>query len=120
METIQKLNKDLLIRQFNEFKVETFDELDNIVNYLKIKINNIKEPFLEKDIDELNLSSRAFNCLMFHLQKNDLYDRSKYMPQVKDIINISLNKFIKDRNVGQKSISEIESILSKNGYSLKP
>ena len=45
MQTIEELNKDLLIKQFNEYKIKTFNDLQNIVNYFKIKIDNLNNPF---------------------------------------------------------------------------
>jgi len=120
MQTIEELNKDLLIKQFNEYKVETFNDLQNIVNYLKIKIDNLNHPFLEKSVCDLGLSVRAYNIIMVHLQKNELYNRINENPKVKHIIKISLTELIKDRNVGQKSISELEYLLSEHGYSFKP
>lgn len=119
MNTIEKLNQDLLIKQFNEFKAETFNELENVINYLKVKIDTIKHPFLEKEIDEIGLSVRGFNALMFHLQKYDMYDRQIGIPKVKHIVQISLEDFMKNRNVGQRTISEIEHILYEHGYSFK-
>lgn len=120
MKTIEDLNRDLLIKQFNEYKVETFEDLNNIVNYLKIKIDDIKYPFLEKEIDELGFSVRAFNCLIYHLQKQELYDTQKERPKAKHIINLSKQRLISTGNIGAKSICEIEQVLNENGYSLKP
>ena len=71
MQTIEELNRDLLIKQFNELNIDTFEELENIVNYLQIKINNITNPFLEKTIFDLGLSVRAFNIIMVHLKKKN-------------------------------------------------
>lgn len=120
MQTIEELNKDLLIKQFNEYKIKTFNDLQNIVNYFKIKIDNLNHPFLEKSISDIGLSVRAHNVIMVHLQTNELYDRINEEPKVKHIIKISKTKLIRDRHVGQKSISEIEYLLSEHGYSLKP
>jgi DNA-directed RNA polymerase alpha subunit len=119
MNTIEKLTQDLLIKQFNEFKAETFNDLENVVNYLKIKIDGIKHPFLERQIDEIGLSVRAFNRIICHLQKYDIYDRDRERPKVKHIVEISLEDFMLNRNVGQKTISEVESILNEHGYSFK-
>jgi DNA-directed RNA polymerase alpha subunit len=120
MQTIDKLTKDLLIKQFNELKIDTFEELENVVNYLQIKINSLIHPFLEKSIYDIGLSVRAFNIIMAHLQKKELYDRINEEPKVKHITKISLTELIKERNIGQKSISEIEYLLSNHGYSLTP
>jgi DNA-directed RNA polymerase alpha subunit len=120
MNTIEKLNQDLLIKQFNEFKAETFNDLENVVNYLKIKIDAIKYPFLEKEIDEIGLSVRTFNNIISHLQKYDMYDRQRERPKVKHIVQVSLEDFMKNRQVGEKTISELESILNEHGYSFKP
>lgn len=120
MKQIEELNRDLLIKQFNEYKVETFVDLQNIVNYLKIKIDNSNHPFLEKTIFDLGLSSRAFNCVMHFLQSNKLYDTNKEKPCVKHIINISLERFKQFRNVGYRTVTEIELLLNQHGYSFKP
>jgi len=120
MEKINELNKDLLIKQFNEFKVESFNDLEELINYLKIKIDNIKEPFLDKNIYDLGLSQRTFNCIMYFFGYYNYYDKKTEKPKAKHILNISLKDFKNLRNVGQKTIDEIQSLLNQNGYSFKP
>ena len=118
MNKINELNKDLLIKQFNEIKVETINDLENFINYFKIKIKEINNPFLEKDIDDIDLSVRAFNAIMNYL-KDKGFDIHKEMPKVKHIIDIKKQDFIKTKCVGAKSIYEIESIFNANGYFFK-
>ncbi len=114
MKNIEILNKELLVNQFNKLKIESFDELVNNVYYFSKKIDKIINPILEKKIDNVGLSTRAFNSLIWYMQEENLYDRSlSYIPKVKDAIKIDLEAFQIRRNVGHKTLLEIINLFDK-------
>jgi 3-isopropylmalate dehydratase small subunit len=114
MNNIENLNKEILVNQFNKLQIESFDELVNNVNYFSKKIDKIINPILEKKIDNVGLSTRAFNSLIWYMQEENLYDRSlSYIPKVKDAIKIDLEAFQIRRNVGHKTLLEIINLFDK-------
>lgn len=119
MNTIEKLNEDFIIQQFNKVKIETFDELKMYINYFKQKINDINDPFLERSLYKIGLSARSINCIRHYNSWHKLFDNYTEEPKIKHILEINFIEFKKQRNVGPKVISEIESILQEYGYSFK-
>ena len=73
---------------------------------------------LNKSIDELNLSVRAYNSLTRHLHSiKDL----PYGTEIKigDIAKLTKDDLMKVRNLGKKSAKEIEDKLREIGVELK-
>jgi DNA-directed RNA polymerase alpha subunit len=66
---------------------------------------------------ELDLSVRAYNVLASIMYTTFKLKGSEV--KVKDIVKLSLNDFMKMRNCGQKSLSEIEQVLFELGLKLK-
>ncbi|MCD6408079.1 DNA-directed RNA polymerase subunit alpha [bacterium] len=66
-----------------------------------------KEPDLEIPISELKLSTRVCNALS-----------SRNIKTLKDLLNTPKEKFEEIKNLGKKSIEEIEEALKKRGYRL--
>lgn len=62
---------------------------------------------LDKNIDELELSVRAYNCLI-----------SSNIRTIRDLVQKSDNEILKTRNFGRKSLNEIKDILAEMGLSL--
>lgn len=96
-----------------------FEDLPELVANLIIEIQSIKsillhkpnyesDEFLNKRIEETDLSVRAIRSL-----------RGAELSFVYEIINYSKNDLIKFRNMGKKSLDEIDSILTLHGLSLK-
>ncbi len=68
----------------------------------------MKEKVLEMTIEELDLSVRSFNCL-----------KRAGIDTVEDLINKTENDMIKVRNLGKKSLEEVEQKLRSLGLDLK-
>jgi len=62
---------------------------------------------LDKSIDELELSVRAYNCLI-----------GSNIRTIKDLVQKTDSEILKTRNFGRKSLNEIKDILSEMGLSL--
>lgn len=67
-----------------------------------------KEKVLEMTIEELDLSVRSFNCL-----------KRAGINTVEDLINKTTEDMMKVRNLGRKSLEEVEYKLSSLGFGLK-
>ena len=68
-----------------------------------------KEKALEMTIEELDLSVRSFNCL-----------KRAGINTVEDLINKSEDEMMKVRNLGRKSLEEVEQKLEALNLSLRP
>ncbi len=67
-----------------------------------------KEKVLEMTIEELDLSVRSFNCL----KRADIHT-------VEDLINKTEDEMIKVRNLGKKSLDEVQQKLASLGFAFK-
>lgn len=67
-----------------------------------------KEHTLEMNIDELELSVRSFNCL-----------KRAGINTVQDLVNKTPEEMMKVRNLGKKSMEEVQSKLDELGLSLR-
>ena len=68
----------------------------------------MKEKVLEMTIEELDLSVRSFNCL-----------KRAGIDTVEDLVNKTEDEMIKVRNLGKKSLEEVEQKLHSLGLDLK-
>ena len=66
-----------------------------------------KEKVLEMTIEELDLSVRSFNCL-----------KRAGINTVEDLISKSEEDMMKVRNLGRKSLDEVDAKLQSLGFSL--
>ena len=71
------------------------------------KPENVKEKVLEMSIEEMDLSVRSFNCL-----------KRANINTVEDLISRSGEDMIKVRNLGRKSLEEVQNKLAMMGLSL--
>lgn len=62
---------------------------------------------LDRSVDELELSVRAYNCL-----------KNSDIKSIRDLVQKSENEMLKTKNFGRKSLNEIKDILSSMGLSL--
>ncbi|MBI2877686.1 MAG: DNA-directed RNA polymerase subunit alpha [Candidatus Tectomicrobia bacterium] len=62
---------------------------------------------LDKSIDELELSVRAYNCLI-----------SSNIRTIRDLVQKTDSEILKTRNFGRKSLNEIKEVLAEMGLSL--
>lgn len=81
-------------------------EINELVELKKIINNNINLKLRNSDtgIDNLNISIRARNCLSYHR----IYT-------LKQITKYKYDDFIKLRNVGYRTVSEINDLLLLHG-----
>ena len=71
------------------------------------KVEAQRDKVLEMTIEELDLSVRSFNCL-----------KRANINTVEDLINKTQDEMIKVRNLGRKSLEEVEHKLAMMGLSL--
>ncbi|GHV28582.1 DNA-directed RNA polymerase subunit alpha [Clostridia bacterium] len=71
-------------------------------------VDNKKEKILEMTIEELDLSVRAYNCL-----------KRASINTVQELVQRNQEDMMKVRNLGKKSLEEVEQKLSALGMSLK-
>lgn len=96
----------ILTEHLNLF-VDLSDEAHN-AEIMVVKDDNNKEKYLEKSIDDLDLSVRSFNCL-----------KRAGINTVEDLINKSEENMMKVRNLGRKSMDEVIARLNDLGLSLR-
>ena len=72
------------------------------------KEDNEKEKVLEMNIDELELSVRSFNCL-----------KRAGINTVEELCNRTSEDMMKVRNLGRKSLEEVEQKLQDLGLGLR-
>ncbi len=86
--------------------------IDLTVNVVRVDFNepedNTKEKVLEMTIEELDLSVRAFNCL-----------KRAGINTVAELVQRNQEDMMKVRNLGKKSLEEVEQKLVALGLSLK-
>ena len=95
----------ILIEHLKLF-VDLSDKTDS-VEIMVEKGDSGKEKNLEKTIEELDLSVRSFNCL-----------KRAQINTVEDLISKTEEEMMKVRNLGRKSLEEVEHKLAQLGLSL--
>ena len=101
------LSAKILIEHFKLFMTLT-DHADN-VEIMVEKEEDKKEKVLEMTIEELDLSVRSFNCL-----------KRAGINTVQELTERSMEDMMKVRNLGKKSLEEVEQKLEALGLSFKP
>ena len=71
--------------------------------------DNTKEKVLEMTIEELELSVRAYNCL-----------KRAGINSVAELVQRNQEDMMKVRNLGRKSLEEVEQKLQELGLALRP
>ena len=84
------------------------DNADN-VEIMVEKEEDKKEKVLEMTIEELDLSVRSYNCL-----------KRAGINTVQELTERSMEDMMKVRNLGKKSLEEVEQKLTALGLNLKP
>ena len=82
------------------------DVVVDAISAMSSKIES-KEKILSMTIEELDLSVRSFNCL-----------KRANINTVEDLISKTQDEMIKVRNLGRKSLEEVEHKLAMMGLSL--
>jgi len=101
------LSAKILIEHFKLFMTLT-DHADN-VEIMVEKEEDKKEKVLEMTIEELDLSVRSFNCL-----------KRGGINTVQELTEKSIDDMMKVRNLGKKSLEEVEQKLQGLELSFKP
>ncbi len=101
------LSAKILIEHFKLFMTLT-DHADN-VEIMVEKEEDKKEKVLEMTIEELDLSVRSFNCL-----------KRAGINTVQELTERSMDDMMKVRNLGKKSLEEVEQKLQGLELSFKP
>ena len=73
------------------------------------KEDDEKEKVLEMSIDELELSVRSYNCL-----------KRAGINTVEELINKTPEDMMKVRNLGRKSLEEVQAKISELGFHFRP
>jgi len=99
----------LLIKHFRVFVQSTdSSEIEDVAPTMDEKvptesaIGGTQHPLLDKSIEELELSVRAYNCL-----------KAANIKTIRELIIYSEDELLKFRNFGKKSLNEIKEILEK-------
>lgn len=100
------LSAKILIEHFKLFT--TLTEQDGEVSILVEKEEDKKEKVLEMTIEELDLSVRSYNCL-----------KRAGINTVQELAERSMDDMMKVRNLGKKSLEEVEQKLAALGLNLK-
>lgn len=113
-----KEQKDSLVQEFNALQVVSFEELEQKLTELSLKVSSLRK---SETIDALtpiidtNLSARTLNIISEHF-------RSSYRdpwPTLLQISEVSERRLLKWRGAGVKTVQEIKRVLSLAGLSLK-
>lgn len=85
------------------------------------EINKEQHPILDKPISELNLSVRAYNCLIRYFTFGCInYGKQPIdEPKVKDLCDLTEEDLMKVKNFGYKCLKEIKDKLESLGLKLK-
>ena len=97
----------LLNEHLNPF-VDLSEEA-NVVEIMVEKDDQSQAKVLEMTIEELDLSVRAYNCL-----------KRAGINSVSELVQKNQDDMMKVRNLGRKSLEEVEQKLSALGLSLRP
>lgn len=100
------LSAKILIEHFKLFM--TLTDHANNVEIMVEKEEDKKEKVLEMTIEELDLSVRSYNCL-----------KRAGINTVQELTERSMDDMMKVRNLGKKSLEEVEQKLDALGLSLK-
>ena len=100
------LSANILIEHFKLFM--TLTDHANNVEIMVEKEEDKKEKVLEMTIEELDLSVRSYNCL-----------KRAGINTVQELTERSMEDMMKVRNLGKKSLEEVEKKLRDLGLSLK-
>lgn len=102
----------LLINHFNVFLTEKDlpeDEKEEVAKGKAEASAPVFDKNLDRSVEELELSVRAYNCL-----------KAANIKTIRELISYDEKALLDHRNFGKKSLTEIVEILDKLGYSLAP
>ena len=97
----------ILINHFHVFALPPVIVTDKELSVLKKETPPAYDKNLDRSVEELELSVRAYNCL-----------KSANIKTIRELIAHDEDSLLKHRNFGKKSLTEIKEILGKMGYVL--
>jgi len=96
-----------IVQDHTQLFVDLVDSMKDM-NVLKTREEDKQHKVLEMSIEDMELSVRSYNCL-----------KRAGINTVHDLTNKSKNDMLKVRNLGLKSLDEVEKKLIDLGLSLK-
>ena len=96
----------ILVEHFN-----LFINLDDLAKNLEVMAETVQEPkneFQNKSIEDLELSVRSYNCL-----------KRAGIQTVEELTQKTEEDMMKVRNLGKKSLKEVKEVLAKLGLSFR-
>lgn len=106
IEEAMSLSAKILIEHFKLFM--TLTDGEDVGTIMKEKEEDKKEKVLEMTIEELDLSVRSYNCL-----------KRAGINTVQELAQRSMDDMMKVRNLGKKSLEEVERKLKELGLGLR-
>jgi DNA-directed RNA polymerase subunit alpha len=103
----QRLESHLKIFIGGDLEEKTIPEPPKIVKPVVPESEPLEDENLNKSVDDLELSVRAFNCL-----------KAAGIKTIRDLVLKGEPEMLKYRNFGRKSLNEIKELLTKMGLSL--
>lgn len=103
----QRLESHLNIFKFGIPEEKIVPELPKIEKKVIPTIEPLEDENLDKSVDDLELSVRAFNCL-----------KAAGLRTIRDLVLKGEPEMLKYRNFGRKSLNEIKDLLTKMNLSL--
>ena len=98
----------ILINYLSKFLPLVVTETPVLIGEEKTKINSERDKILEKTIEELDLSVRAYNCL-----------KKVEVNTVEELIKLKPSDLLKVRNLGKKTLKEINEKLESISLTLQ-
>lgn len=101
-----KMNEELSF--FKQRVNELENENQNLRNGISVSTNNTRNKFLDEKISDCDLTVRAINQL-----------RCMNVETVEDLVKLKRTDLLRQRNMGKKTVSEIEDFLYTHNLKLK-
>ena len=99
-----------IVKQYREQCIAVIAEIDKHTDkYFELRNTNLADTFVT------NLSVRALNVLFF----ND-FNLNQFDSVVKDLANVSRTELMKCRNLGKKSLTEIDELCKRANVMMRP
>ena len=84
-----------------------FEEEEEAIEVETTEEENVLNEYLQKSVEELELSVRAYNCL-----------KNAEIKTIADLVQKTEAEMLKTKNFGRKSLNEIKDVLTEMGLAL--
>jgi len=99
-----------IVKQYREQCISVIAEIDkNTDKYFELRNTKLADTFVT------GLSVRALNVLFFNN-----FNLNQFDSIVKDLANVSREELIKCRNLGKKSLTEIDELCKRANVMMRP